>query len=340
MRELGEVAAQHFDVVIVREDDNLRAPRARRDGRAGRRGRAAGDGRRRALQAGRDHPRRDRGGPARDGPGQRRRPRRVLRRQARRGDERAGDATAARPSRVARRGTSRTTPRRTRLRDFAARRPRRRAGSRRQPRAASPASTLARSSSGRRRRAAVLGRARRRPASRSGWHINATTSPGRAWPTSAARPPPRSGARASVTPARAAPSRISAPSSLERPAPQVLVLVRDRHHVGAAAPPISPSRTKRRRCGRRPSRPEQQPRPGRPDPVHDLQQRLEPGLVVGQVDHHADGLTVGRPARSRCSSGRGCARPGRNVAQPLGDLLARRTRGPARRRPRPGRSRR
>ena len=68
MRELGEVAAQHFDVLIVREDDNLRRRAAGDDGRAGRRGRAHGDGRRGALQAGGDHRRRDQGRPARDGP--------------------------------------------------------------------------------------------------------------------------------------------------------------------------------------------------------------------------------------------------------------------------------
>ena len=71
MRELGEVAAQHFDVVIVREDEALR-------GRE--RGEVAGfvaggstpcDGRRCPLQAGRDGAGGDRGGPARDGAGQR-----------------------------------------------------------------------------------------------------------------------------------------------------------------------------------------------------------------------------------------------------------------------------
>ena len=39
MRELGAVAAQHFDVVIVREDESAARPQARRDRRAGRRGR-------------------------------------------------------------------------------------------------------------------------------------------------------------------------------------------------------------------------------------------------------------------------------------------------------------
>ena len=46
MRELGEVAAQHFDVVIVREDVAPAAPRAGRDRGAGRRGRTPRHGRR------------------------------------------------------------------------------------------------------------------------------------------------------------------------------------------------------------------------------------------------------------------------------------------------------
>ena len=47
MRELGDVAAQHFDVVIVREDDNLRAPRAAaRPAALVAEGVRAGDGRR------------------------------------------------------------------------------------------------------------------------------------------------------------------------------------------------------------------------------------------------------------------------------------------------------
>ena len=44
MRELGAVAAEHFDVLIVREDARAARSRARRGRRAGRRGRARGDG--------------------------------------------------------------------------------------------------------------------------------------------------------------------------------------------------------------------------------------------------------------------------------------------------------
>ena len=62
-----QVAAQHFDVVVVREDAVAARPQARRDRRAGRRGRP----RRRWPTGGRCKqlevdPRRDRGGPARD----------------------------------------------------------------------------------------------------------------------------------------------------------------------------------------------------------------------------------------------------------------------------------
>ena len=55
MHELGQVAAQHFDVVIVREDTALRGRQARRGGRPGRRRsarRRMADGR--PLQAGGD----------------------------------------------------------------------------------------------------------------------------------------------------------------------------------------------------------------------------------------------------------------------------------------------
>ena len=99
MRELGHIAAQHFDVVIVREDVQLRGRERGDDRGPGRRGRARGDGRGRALQAGRGGARRDRGGPARDEPRQQGRPGRGLRRQARRGDDRAGDLVAPGPGR-------------------------------------------------------------------------------------------------------------------------------------------------------------------------------------------------------------------------------------------------
>ena len=45
MRELGAVAADHFDVIVVREDDRLRGREAGRDGRARRRGHPGQDGR-------------------------------------------------------------------------------------------------------------------------------------------------------------------------------------------------------------------------------------------------------------------------------------------------------
>ncbi len=114
MRELGEIAAQHFDVVIVREDVALRG-RDRGDV-AGlvAEGVRRGDGGRRPLQAGRGGARGDRGGPSRDVPGQPRRPRGHLRRQARQGDDRARDLVLAGPGRC--RGLHRGTRGRPRLR--------------------------------------------------------------------------------------------------------------------------------------------------------------------------------------------------------------------------------
>ena len=89
MSELGHIAAQHFDVIVVREDEALRG---RKRGEvaelvaAGCVGRDAGG---RTLQAGRGRARRDRRRPPRHEPGQQGRPARGLRRQARRGDDRA-----------------------------------------------------------------------------------------------------------------------------------------------------------------------------------------------------------------------------------------------------------
>ena len=100
MRELGHIAAQHFDVVVVREDEALR-------------GRERGDiadlvaeGVRTAMAEGTRCKqvevvaRRDRGRAARDEPRQPGRPGRALRRQARRGDGRAGDLVLAGPGRL------------------------------------------------------------------------------------------------------------------------------------------------------------------------------------------------------------------------------------------------
>ena len=113
MRELGEVAAEHFDVVVVREDAALRRRHARRDRRAGRGGRPRRHGRRRALPSGGADPRRDRGRTPRDGARQRRRPRRALRRQAPGRDDRARDLVELRPG--GRRRERRRTRRRPRL---------------------------------------------------------------------------------------------------------------------------------------------------------------------------------------------------------------------------------
>ena len=103
IRELGTVAADHFDVIVIREDHRLRG-RAPGDGRrAGRRGHPGQDGRRRhALPAGRDRP----GGAGRraplHGPGQPRRPGRPLRRPPRDGARRARAADLQRAGRRAR----------------------------------------------------------------------------------------------------------------------------------------------------------------------------------------------------------------------------------------------
>ena len=68
MVELGQVAAQHFDVVIVREDTSLRGRQRGRRGRAGRGRNPGGDGRGGALQAGGDRAGRAAEHPARDVP--------------------------------------------------------------------------------------------------------------------------------------------------------------------------------------------------------------------------------------------------------------------------------
>ena len=100
MRELGHIAAQHFDVVHRARGRGAARPRARRDRPAGARGRTRRDGRGRALQAGRAVPGGDRGRAPRDEPRQPRRPRRRVRRQARRGDGRAGELVRRGPGRL------------------------------------------------------------------------------------------------------------------------------------------------------------------------------------------------------------------------------------------------
>ena len=98
--ELGEVAAEHFDVVIVREDDNLRG---RRRGEvaelvaAGVRGAMAAGARCKQVEIVLDELDRH---PARDGPLQPRRPGGDLRRPPRGGDGRAGVLRPPGPARV------------------------------------------------------------------------------------------------------------------------------------------------------------------------------------------------------------------------------------------------
>jgi cyanophycin synthetase len=70
MRELGHIAAQHFDVVVVREGRRPPRSAARRHRDPGVRGSPHRHGRGRPVQAGRDGPRGDRGGPARHEPRQ------------------------------------------------------------------------------------------------------------------------------------------------------------------------------------------------------------------------------------------------------------------------------
>ena len=99
MVELGEIAAQHFDVVIVREDVNLRRRPRGRDRRLRRRRRTHGDGGGLPVQAARGDPRRDRGRAPRDEPRQLRRPGGPLRRPAPGRDVGAGELVTARPGR-------------------------------------------------------------------------------------------------------------------------------------------------------------------------------------------------------------------------------------------------
>ena len=110
MRELGEIAAEHFDVVVVREDAEPAPTRPRRDREPGGRRRAHCHGQRRPLQAGRGDRRRDRGRAPRDEPRQPRRPGRGVRRQAPPGDVGAGELVTDGPGRRLRRG--RRQPRR------------------------------------------------------------------------------------------------------------------------------------------------------------------------------------------------------------------------------------
>ena len=62
MRELGSVAAEHFDVIVVREDDRLRGRKRGVTAELVAEGVRVGDGRGSALPPGRDRPRRDRRG--------------------------------------------------------------------------------------------------------------------------------------------------------------------------------------------------------------------------------------------------------------------------------------
>ena len=327
MRELGQIAAQHFDVVIVREDVALRGRERGEVAGFVAEGVRDGDGRGLPLQAGRGRPRRDRGRPARDEPRQQGRPGGHLRRQARRGDDRAGELVAAGPGR---RRRHRRLPRRG---------PglpgRRRTASLSRP-ASSPASGVQRPTdgtplTGSPRRADLLAqglRRVRRPAVLGDPGVDLLALgvahqpddvAGPAWATSAARHSTSvSYDGTSVTPTRSAPARISASSSSTVAAAQV-----------AAACARSPSRRCRgrrsrrasrsgRRCGRR-RRPARAAGGARGAYAgHDLQQRLQPGLVVGQVDHHRDAR---RRVNMFIRPGL-CSASGRKVAQPLDHDLA------------------
>ena len=100
IRELGMVAADHFDVIVVREDHRLRGREAGVAAAAGRRGHPGPDGGgRRPLPPDRDRPGGAGRGPALHGPGQPRRPRRALRRPPRDGAGRARAADLQRPGR-------------------------------------------------------------------------------------------------------------------------------------------------------------------------------------------------------------------------------------------------
>ena len=178
---------------------------------------------------------------------------------------------------------------------------------------------------------------RRRPA-RSAWHISPTTSPGSACSTSAARP--STSVAYDGTSVDADPRGAGAHQPVElldRAAAQVALLVRDRDARRQSRAPISPSLSISSSV-RSPTapRPSSSRRAGAAYAVHDLEQRLETGLVVGEVDDH------GRPSPTEKMFIRPglCSASGQEGAQPLDHDVARdadRQRGA---RPRRGRSRR
>ena len=75
---------------------------------------------------------------------------------------------------------------------------------------------------------------------------------------------------------------------LEGAAAEVLLLVADRHDVGVAGGDLAEHLEQVVLAVADGAEAEQQPAAGRPDPAHDLDHRLEPGLVVGEVHHHRD----------------------------------------------------
>ena len=75
---------------------------------------------------------------------------------------------------------------------------------------------------------------------------------------------------------------------LERAAAEVPLLVADRHHVGVPGGDLAEQLEQVVLAVSDRAEAEQESAARGPDPAHDLDHRLEPGLVVGEVHHHGD----------------------------------------------------
>ena len=92
----------------------------------------------------------------------------------------------------------------------------------------------------------------------------------------------------SVTPTRSAPARSRPSSSSSGAAAEVLLLVADRHDVGVAGGDLAEHLEQVVLPVADGAEAEQQPAARGADAAHDLDHRLEAGLVVGEVHHHRD----------------------------------------------------
>ena len=92
----------------------------------------------------------------------------------------------------------------------------------------------------------------------------------------------------SVIPTRSAPAPQQCLDLLQGAAAQVLLLVADRHDVGVARGDLAEHLEQVVLPVADRTQAEQQPPAGGADTAHDLDHRLEAGLVVGEVHHHRD----------------------------------------------------